>query len=144
VLSSDFQANPLNRGAAVTFTLLGPGASISIGNDCGLSSCSIVANSTVIIGNEVLVGAGVVITDTDFHKVNSRNRRYDQDQTDIDCKPVYIGDNVWLGADVKILKGVTIGRNSVVAAGAIVTENVACDTLVAGIPARLIKNIDVL
>lgn len=142
VLSSDFQANPLNRGAYVSFTLLEKNSLISIGNDCGLSSCSIISKISVKIGNEVLVGAGVIITDTDFHKIGSYNRRYHSNQVDIACKPVCIEDNVWLGANVMILKGVTIGRNSVVAAGSIVTKTVAPDTLVAGIPARAIKKID--
>ena len=56
-------------------------------------------------------------------------------------KPVLIGENAWLGANSTILPGVTVGRNAVVAAGAVVTKDVPANTVVAGVPAKIIKEI---
>ncbi len=58
--------------------------------------------------------------------------------------PVIIGDNVWIGASVTIVPGVTIGDNAIIAAGAVVTKNVEPNTVVGGVPAKFIKNIDVI
>ena len=58
------------------------------------------------------------------------------------CKPVHIGKKAWIGAGATILPGVTVGENAVVAAGAVVTKDVAPNTIVGGNPAKFIKNID--
>ncbi len=58
--------------------------------------------------------------------------------------PVIIGDNVWIGACVTIVPGVTIGDNAIIAAGAVVTKNVEPNTVVGGVPAKFIKNIDLI
>ena len=86
------------------------GASITIGNDVGLSGCTITAIERIVIGDEVLVGSGVVIADNDAHPVRPEGRRYG---TAIKSAPVVVGDNVFLGARSLILKGVTIGRGAV-------------------------------
>jgi acetyltransferase-like isoleucine patch superfamily enzyme len=60
----------------------------------------------------------------------------------LDLKSIHIGKNVWLGAGAIILPGVTVGENSIVAAGAVVTKDVPSNTIVGGVPARVIKKID--
>jgi acetyltransferase-like isoleucine patch superfamily enzyme len=143
VFSSDPQANPLSRGGHVALAVLSDDAFISIGRDTGLSSCSIVAAIGVEIGREVLIGAGATIMDTDFHVVHSAERRYNRAGKLPGCAPIRIGDNVWIGAEAKVLKGVVIGDHSVVAAGSVVVESVPPMSIVAGVPARLIGRVKV-
>lgn len=90
----------------------------------------------VFIGHDVMIGPNTLIT-TVNHPLNPVGRRKHLGI----AKPVKIGNDVWLGGNVTILPGVTIGNNVVVAAGAIVTKDVADNSLVGGVPAKLIKNI---
>ena len=110
---------------------------IEIGDDALLSpGTRISASDEIIIGNAVMMANGTYITDSDWHTVYDRTRR------DEEAKPVHIGDNVWLGDGSCILKGVTIGDNSVVAARAVVTRDVPPNVIVAGNPAKIVKELD--
>ena len=91
----------------------------------------------VHIGNDVMIGPGTLIT-TVNHPLSPKGRR---NHLGI-MKPVTIGNDVWLGGNVTILPGVTIGNNVVVAAGAVVTKDVPDNCVVGGVPARFIKNIE--
>ena len=84
------------------------------------------------IGNNVRCGANTLITDTDWHTDDLRTS---------ENKDVIIDDNVWLGYGVKVLKGVHIGRNSVIGAGSIVTHDIPANVIAAGNPCRIIKTI---
>ncbi len=108
---------------------------ISIGNDCFLGyNCRISASKAeVFIGNKCNIGPNVSI-ETAGHWFNRK-----ADKRHSYHKPVTIEDNVWIGAGCIILPGVTIGRNSIVAAGAVVAKDVAEGLLVGGVPARTIK-----
>ncbi len=106
-----------------------PGAKIIIGNHCGFSGVSIVADKEVIIDDYVTVGANVIIGDRDDH-----NDIYESEP-----RPVYIGKHVWIGMNAIVMKGVTIGEYAVVGAGAIVTKDVPAGAIVAGVPAKIIK-----
>jgi maltose O-acetyltransferase len=113
------------------------GSVISIGDNTFFSNnVSIVARKHIQIGLSCLIGDNVSIVDADFHEVNPERRRESGH-----VAPVYIGDNVWLGSRVMVLKGVSIGDHSVIAAGAIVTSDIPPRSLAAGIPARVIKSI---
>ena len=101
------------------------------------NNVSVIATRWVTLGRDCLIGDGVLIVDSDFHHLDPGKRR----DPDPPSAPVEIGDNVWIGARAVILKGVTIGLGSVVAAGAVVTRSVPERTVVAGNPARSIKNI---
>lgn len=118
---------------------LAPNASITIGDDCGLSGTSICAAAKVSIGNRCLIGADVMIFDTDFHPHQPDGRRYAKpDWADI-SKPVSIGDDVFVGTRAIIQKGVVIGHGAIVAAGSVVTKNVPAMAVVAGNPAKIVR-----
>jgi acetyltransferase-like isoleucine patch superfamily enzyme len=88
----------------------------------------------VTIGANVRIAPYTIILDSDFHDVIDH---FSEGRS----APVVIEDNVWIATRATILKGVRIGRNSVVAAGAVVTHDVPPNTIVAGVPARVIRAI---
>jgi len=114
------------------------GATVIIGDDCGFSGTTISARKEIIIGNHVLVGANTIIADHDFHPLDHLRRRDPSDFGAIKTAPVRIEDDVFVGANVTILKGVTIGARSVIGAGSIVTRSVPEGTIWAGNPARMV------
>ena len=112
-----------------------PFASISIGNHVGVSGATISSSLSIRIGNNVLIGSGVLITDNDAHAINPKQRN---NANYILQKPVIIEDDCFIGTRAIILKGVTIGTGSVVGAGSVVVKNVAAFSIVAGNPAKVI------
>mgnify|MGYP002856289704 CR=1 FL=1 len=92
----------------------------------------------VSIGSHVNLAQGITITALN-HNFAEREQRIDEQG--VSTSPVTIGDDIWIGANAVILPGVTIGNHAVVAAGAVVTKDVPAHTLVAGIPAKIIKEI---
>lgn len=115
-------------------------ARVVIGNDCYLNGSRFGCFESVRVGNRCLV-SDARIMDTDFHSVY-RERRHPG--APIAARPVTIHDNVWIAAGSAVLKGVTIGENSVVGFGAVVTRDVRPDRIVAGNPAREIGHVPVL
>ncbi len=114
-------------------------AQIVIGNSNFFNSnVSIGAAENVTIGDDCLIGTSVSITDCDFHDVNPETRRTSQGAR----MPVRIGNNVWLGSGVAVLKGVTIGDNSVVGAMSVVTKPVPANCVAAGNPARILRHLE--
>lgn len=138
VLCSHPRFTTLGVARPVVMRTLRPGARIVVGADVGISGGVICAASSIEIGNQCLLGADVQIVDTDFHPLSAANRRFERADDKIACAPVVIGDNVFLGAGVRVLKGVTIGRNSVVGAGSIVAQSIPPDVVAAGAPARVL------
>ena len=111
---------------------------ITIGNKCHFNNgVSIMANAGIVVGNGVLCGEGVSITDCDWHEIEPMYRCRSSGRS----KLVRIGNNVWIGSRVQILKGVEIGDGAVIGAGAVVVSNVAPYTIVAGVPAHFIRAI---
>ena len=115
---------------------LTPHARITVGNDVGMSGCTICAADSVTIGDQCLLGANVLVADTDFHPLAPEGRRYSRDG--IATAPIEIGANVFIGANTMILKGVTVGANAVIGAGSVVTDDVPADSIVVGVPARVV------
>lgn len=113
-------------------------AKISIGNYCLISpGVKIQAAQEIRIGHNCMLGAEASITDSDWHGVYNRVRPFGK------CTyPTILHDNVWIGERAIIMKGVTIGENSIVGAGSIVTKDVPENTIVAGNPAKFIKAIN--
>ncbi len=116
---------------------IAPNATIEIGDDVGMSGCSITAREKVSIGNRVLIGSGVLIFDNDAHPICPANRRYNYEG--VVSKPVIIHDDTFIGARAIIMKGVEVGEGSIVAAGSIVTKSVPPFSIVGGNPAKIIK-----
>jgi len=114
-------------------------ANISIGENTWLNNnATIIADKTTIsIGDNVLIGQNVFICDSDFHGLEVENRSNGK----YDVAPVMIKNSVFIGANVTILKGVSIGVNSVVASGSIVSSSVPDNVVVGGIPAKIIKQL---
>lgn len=105
------------------YVLISPGVRIS-------------AAESITIGQACMFAANVYISDSDWHGLYNRTRPFR-------CTaPITIGDNVWLGDSAIVCKGVTIGDNVVVGAGSVVTRDIAANTVVAGNPAREIKQIN--
>ena len=104
-------------------------ARIIIGDHVGMSGCSIVCNDSVIIGNNVLLGANCQIGDRDGH----------QDRYASKPAPIIIEDGVWLGMNVTVLKGVTIGKNTIIGANSLVTKDIPANCIAVGSPCKVIK-----
>lgn len=110
---------------------------ISIGDYVMISpGVRISSSDQISIGDSVMMADGVYITDSDWHDIYDRTRRADE------VTPVIIHNNVWLGDRATILKGVTIGENSVVAARSVVVKDVPANVVVAGNPAKVVKQLE--
>src|SRR5690606_2439863 len=125
--------SPRSTGVLSTRTA---GASIRIGEGCGLTGTVIVASERIEIGARVLIGANSTITDTDFQPLAAAARAVDINAGS--SAPVVIEDDAFIGMQAIILKGVHIGRGSVVGAGSVVTRDVPAFAIVAGNPARVV------
>ncbi|HEY6795298.1 MAG TPA: acyltransferase [Kineosporiaceae bacterium] len=118
---------------------LAPKARICIGPDVGMSGGSICSAVSVVIGRGSMLGADVTIADTDFHPIDTEDRRYRPLPEGNASDAVVIGNNVFLGTRTVVLKGVTIGDNSVIGAGSVVTRDIPGNSVAAGQPAKVIR-----
>lgn len=137
-LCSDSRHTALGVSRPVILRTLRPQAEISIGRESGLSGTTICSSTAVRIGERCLIGADVMICDTDFHPLRPEGRRYRNEQESLSA-PVEIGNDVFIGARAVILKGVSIGQGSVVGAGSVVTKNIPEGVICAGNPARVLR-----
>lgn len=111
------------------------GKNIHLGKNVFINSgCRFQDQGGIYIGDNVLIGHDVVLA-TLNHEENPEKRG------NLRPAPIRIADNVWIGSNVTILPGVTIGKNAIVAAGAVVTKDVAENTVVGGVPAKYIRDI---
>lgn len=134
-----------SRGIETSFTSkinIKDGACLIIGNNTGMTNIVIQCHKKICIGENVNIGAGTMIFDTDFHSLNWRDRQGPNDLLNKKSKPIFIKDNVFIGCKCIILKGVTIGNRSIVGAGSVVTKDIPDDEIWAGNPARFIRKIE--
>lgn len=115
------------------------GAIQKIGNNVGMSGTRLWVHDSVTVGNNVKIGGGVLIIDTDVHPMDFLKRRTTGKGTK--SAPIVIEDDVWIGAHSIILKGVTIGARSIVGTGSIVTKSIPADIVAAGNPCKVLYNI---
>lgn len=127
----------------VSFSRHGEGAEIRIGNHVfiGHETCFSAARE-IIIGDHCLISAGVRIQDNDGHPLDAERRKAGEPVDARDIEPIIIEDGVWIGQRAIVLKGVRIGRDSVVGAGAVVTRDVPPSSVVAGVPARVVRTLE--
>ena len=125
---------------------LGEGARLNAPLTCICANMVNIGRNVVIMNNCLMMArGGITIEDGAMIAANVQlisNNHDLHDRQILTCKPVRICKNAWIGAGATILPGVTIGENAVVGAGSVVTKDVAPNTIVAGNPARLIKNIE--
>jgi galactoside O-acetyltransferase len=129
---------------------------IQIGEDCFIGGSTFISHSRITIGNHVTIAWGSTIYDHDSHSLNYLNRRKDiedeyqditqsrnfienKDWTNVKTSPIVIHDDVWIGMNCIILKGVTIGQGAIIGAGSVVTHDVPAWSVVAGNPAKVVK-----
>ncbi len=114
-------------------------ALLEIGDNFKLSNSNIYCKKNIKIGDNVMIGGGCKIWDSDFHSINYFNRCFGEDK-EVSAE-ILIEDNVFVGAHTIILKGVHIGKNSVIGAGSVVSKNIPENEIWAGNPIQFIKKL---
>lgn len=141
VINSSYYPNPVATYPSRIYTE-NDNARISIGDGTGMSNVFIFCVSSITIGKNVLIGAGTKIVDTDFHGLDFyENKNGETYRTQAQSKSINIGDDVFIGMDCLILKGVYIGNRSVVGARSVVTKDIPDGEIWAGNPARFIRKV---
>ena len=138
-LRSWSRSNPLAPTAPVVLSTRRADAELTIGDDCGFTGTTLVAADRVVIGDRVLVGGNASIVDFDFHPLSPEARAENINAGT--AAPIVIEDDVFVGGDALILKGVTVGEGAVVGAGSVVTQDVSPRTVVAGNPAQVVREV---
>ena len=120
--------------------MVSSGGKLKIGSKVGMSNTTIVATLSVEIGDNVMLGGGVTIVDSDFHSMNPVHWHTPDDLMNMKRAPVVIHDNVFIGMNSIILKGVDIGVDVVIAAGSVVITDIPAHQIWGGNPARFIRH----
>ncbi len=131
--------NPIG-GDTILRIICRKNATISIGDNVGISNSTLHIMNSLIIEDNVLIGGSCKIWDTDFHSIDYKERIYNGDNK-ILSKAIHIKKNAFVGASSIILKGVTIGENSIIGAGSVVTKSIPDNEIWGGNPAKKIKGI---
>lgn len=140
ILRSTVRSNPLGAAHPVVLSTRRPGAALRIGDNFGMTGGVIVAEQRIEIGHNVMLGANCMIIDSDFHPLDPVQRRTHPMAGA--TAPIVIEDDVFVGTNTLVLKGVTIGARSVVGAGSVVTRDIPPGVIAAGNPARVIRALD--
>ena len=138
-LVSDPRGTALGVRGPVILWLMAQNARIEIGEDTGLSGTVICAAIGVRVGARCLIGADVMIFDTDFHNPEPEGRRYAATDWGRVSAPVSIGDDVFIGTGARVMKGVSIGEGCIIGAGSVVTTDIAPFTIAGGAPAKVMR-----
>jgi acetyltransferase-like isoleucine patch superfamily enzyme len=133
-LRSWSSSNVLGLANPVVLSTLTSAAELKIGNRVGISGATLCAGTRIVIGDDVAIGAGALITDSDHHPIAGPRGRYRNAGTK--SAPITIESEVFIGARAIILRGVRIGSGAIVGAGAVVSSDVEPNTIVGGNPAR--------
>lgn len=147
IIGNDFKCNNKLKSNSIgliqpcIFNISTAGSKIIIGNNVGISGSSINATTTIIIEDNVLIGSGCLISDTDSHPLLWEDRLYNNNDKTSKA-PITIEKNAFIGARSIILKGVTIGEGAVVGAGSVVSKDVPPYTVVCGNPAKIVKTLN--
>lgn len=116
---------------------VGEGGCLDIGKNVYINNgCSIAAMLSVVIGDDCSIGSHCTVMDNDFHCLEPERRNEFPASA-----PIVLESNVWLGVRVIVLRGVTIGAGSVIAAGSVVVKDIPPRSLAAGVPAKVVRAI---
>lgn len=141
IMLSGNMFNALGRNIQTAFRI-DNNAILEIGNDVGMSCVSIWCSKKIIIGNNVKIGADVIIFDSDMHSLSFLERRNQfTDAKNAKRGAIFIGNDVFIGTRSIVTKGVSIGDKSIIAAGSIVTKDIPENEIWGGNPAKFIKYI---
>lgn len=138
-MTSGDHVNPISANLQASIFTDSPNAQIQIGDNVGMSSPRMWIHDSLTIGNNVKIGGGVLLIDTDCHPIDYCDRRISNKGTF--SSPIVIEDDVWIGAQSIVLKGVTIGARSIIGAGSVVTNNIPADCIAGGNPCKIIRKI---
>jgi acetyltransferase-like isoleucine patch superfamily enzyme len=139
IISDSRRCNAAALAHPSKFKTFSPSSKIIIGDRVGLNGTSITSRSkTITIGKDSMIAPNVIIVDSDFHISWPPEMRQQYTGIEVDGE-ISIGNNCWIGINSIILKGVTIGDNSIIAAGSVVIHNIPADSLAAGTPAKVVK-----
>jgi acetyltransferase-like isoleucine patch superfamily enzyme len=140
VLNSAKKSVEINLYRPCTFVTVRRNAEIIFGNNSGASGVTFIAAKRILIGNNVMIGAHSTIIDNDIHHSDPKKRYMD----DFPTADIVIEDNVFIGFNCFILKGVTIGENSVIGANSVVINSIPRNSIAIGNPCKIIirKNWD--
>jgi len=149
MMTNGHAINPISSNMQGVFYTESGGV-INIGDNVGMSSTRMWIRNRLNIGNNVNIGACVLLIDTDSHQMDYRMRHRDASshfskeelQDNISSAPITIEDDVWIGAHCIVLKGVTIGARSIIGAGSVVTKSIPADCIAAGNPCKVIREIN--
>lgn len=139
-MNNGVNGNPIGCYESCTF-FVGSNGTLTIGDNVGLSQAALIAIDNIVVGDNVKIGGGTCIWTTDFHSLDADIRNSAEDLKYRNTAPVHIRDNAFIGAKSIILKGVTIGENSIVAAGSVVTKSIPSNQIWGGNPAKFIRNL---
>lgn len=141
-INSSPKANPIGSGDRMYVQMVDAGKLI-IGNNCGISNCAFTCASKIELEDNVLLGSGCRLYDTDFHALEYSERiKGNYPGAPIKTAPIHIGEGVFVGAGSFILKGVTIGAHSIIGAGSVVTRSIPAGEVWGGNPARFIRKVE--
>jgi len=121
-------------------------AKFEIGDNVGLSNSTFVCSRSIIIQDDVLIGGGCKFYDTDFHSLDFENRmkpyKYGLVDQGVSSKGILIKQGAWIGGHCIVLKGVTIGRNSILGAGSVLSRDIPDNEVWGGNPASFIRKLE--
>ena len=140
LINSGLKYNLINEGFKSKI-IVRDGGKLIIGKNFGMSNSTIICSLNIRIGNNVMFGGNCKIWDTDFHSIEFKDRCVGNDNNVI-RKPIFIEDNVFIGANSIVLKGVNIGFGSFIGAGSVVSKSIPNNEMWAGNPIRFIKSIN--
>jgi len=130
-------SNSVGTIQPVVISTASPSASIQIGNDIGMSGCTIFARSSIILHDRVGLGSGCMIMDNDAHPLDPVERH--RQTSNIRSSPIVIESDTWIGGRAIILKGTRMGARTIVQAGSVVSGSFPPDCIVGGNPAQVLR-----